>query len=69
MKAVLEFNLPEDQEAWEAATRGQQYFFCLTDLADAFRSKVKYGDGQPVPWEEVRDLFWAALHARDVNLY
>ena len=42
MKAVLEFDLPEEKEEYELATNGQGYYCALFDMVNCFRSKLKY---------------------------
>lgn len=42
MKAVLEFNLPEDQQEFELATKGMKFWSILWDLDQSLRSKTKY---------------------------
>lgn len=43
-KAILEFNLPEEQEEFEMAARASDYSIALWDIAqDIFRRARKYG--------------------------
>lgn len=43
MKAILEFNLPEDRDDFTLAQRGPDYFSFLWDLDQDLRSWQKYG--------------------------
>ena len=43
MKAILEFNLPEEQSEYLLATRGNQYFCVIWDTLQSIRSSLKYG--------------------------
>lgn len=44
MKAILEFNLPEDTTSHEDALNGTQWKFIVTQLDQTLRDKLKYGD-------------------------
>lgn len=43
MKAILEFNLPEDQESFNVASRALDWAFALRDLDQGLRNFLKYG--------------------------
>ena len=42
MKAILEFDLPDDHYEHKAAIEGIKYMCVLTELDEWFRSKLKY---------------------------
>ena len=44
MKATLEFNLPEDQERFDFATNGINYYLALCEMDEWLRSEYKYND-------------------------
>ena len=44
MKAVLEFNLPEDKEDFDFATNGFNYYSALIEMDQWLRSEYKYND-------------------------
>ena len=44
MKAILEFNLPEDKENFEFATNGFNYYMALSEMDQWLRSEYKYND-------------------------
>jgi hypothetical protein len=44
MKATLEFQLPEDQAEFTAATQGQQAKAALWDIAQHCRGVLKHGE-------------------------
>ena len=46
MKAVLEFNLPEDKEDFDFATNGLNYYLALTEFDQWLRSEYKYNGKQ-----------------------
>ena len=75
MKATLEFNLPEDQEDFELYNRAIKFYLVLTDLAEWFRSEIKYSDPDTKEkelkleeLERARDKFYAILEDRDTSL-
>ena len=60
MKAILEFNLPEDQQDFELATKGLKFWSVLWDLDQSLRTKTKYApDSLPQDkydaYKEIRD--------------
>jgi hypothetical protein len=42
MKAVLEFDLPEDNEDFQAAINGYNYKSAIKDFDELLRSEMKY---------------------------
>lgn len=42
MKAILEFNLPEDREEHTMAIRGHEAFIALNEIIERFRALDKY---------------------------
>ena len=42
MKAILEFNLPEDEEQFNAANRGLDWALTLCNIDQFIRNKIKY---------------------------
>ena len=67
MKAILEFNLPEDDSAYIAASHGMDAFMVLIALDQAMRNHLKYG-GPPHTWEEVRQMLHDELADRNCSL-
>ena len=55
MKAILEFDLPQDQEALELAENGPMYKFLIDDVDNWLRGLAKYEDKEVVSIEEVRE--------------
>lgn len=67
MKAILEFNLPEDEYNHECAMNGIHYKIVLDDMDTYFRGRLKYED---LP-NEVRDALQAArdhLHQLTIDI-
>ena len=42
MKAILEFNLPEDKEEYAAASRGMDWSLLVLHIDQFIRNKIKY---------------------------
>ena len=43
MKAILEFNLPEDEEQFNVASKGMDWALIVWELDQTLRYKLKYG--------------------------
>ena len=59
-KAILEFNLPDDQQEFDLATSGLKFWSVLWELDQDLRAKTKYApDDLPQDkydaYEEIRD--------------
>ena len=58
MKATIEFNLPEDEEQFNAANKGMDWALLAWDIDQLLRDKLKYGKLLPntrAELEEIRD--------------
>ena len=58
MKAILEFNLPENEEQFNAANRGMDWALVTWEIDQLLRKKLKYGNLFPnttAELEEIRD--------------
>jgi hypothetical protein len=70
MKAVIEFNLPEDKEDFNLATRAIEWYSTVWDLDQYLRSRLKYEDTLTQEahdaLQEVRDKLYDVL--RDKGL-
>ena len=42
MKAILEFNLPEDKEEYDTASKGMDWAVLAWDIDQFIRNKIKY---------------------------
>ena len=42
MKAILEFNLPEDKEEFDVTSRGMDWALLAWDIEQFIRNKIKY---------------------------
>lgn len=71
MKAILEFNLPEEQAEHYCAIKGADMFNVLWELKAELRSMLKYGelpDKQYEIVEKIQDFLLSSLNDNDVNL-
>jgi len=73
MKAIIEFELPEDQEEYEMANNASKMYMALWDIRQLFRSTLKYNsdglnDEQLEQWEAMRGDFFDILENNDLKL-
>ena len=73
MKAIIEFELPEDQEEYEKANNANKMYMALWDIKQLLRSKLKYNsdglnDEQLEQWEAMRGDFFDILDSNDLKL-
>ena len=73
MKAIIEFELPEDQEEYQMANNASKMYTALWDIRQLFRSKLKYNsdglnDEQLDQWESMRGNFFDILDNNDLKL-
>lgn len=73
MKAILEFNLPDDQQDYDLANNGLNFWRVLYELDKELRSKTKYAaDDLPQDkydaYQEVRDMLHELMTDNNVSL-
>ena len=66
MKAILEFNLPEDQERFDFATNGLNYYAALTEFDQWLRSEYKYNGKEEM--YEVRQKLNEIINDNNVKI-
>lgn len=66
MKAVLEFNLPEDQEQFDFANNGYNYYMALIEMDQWLRSEYKYNGNEPM--FEVRQKLNEIINENNVKI-
>jgi hypothetical protein len=72
MKAILEFNLPDDNQEFTLATNGLKFWGVLWDLDCSLRAKTKYAPDD-IPEEkynaycEIRELLRELMSDRNLN--
>ena len=70
MKAILEFNLPEDEEQFNTANKGMDWALVAWDIDQLLRKKLKYGDIFPntrAELEKIRDTLNEMLADRGLT--
>ena len=55
MKAILEFNLPEDKEEFDVSSRGMDWALLAWDIDQFIRNKIKYEQDRDDVLQLVRD--------------
>ncbi|NDD84128.1 hypothetical protein EBZ38_07620 [bacterium] len=71
MKAILEFNLPEEQSEYELYANAGNLNSALFEFANHLRSKIKYENLSDVEYriyDEIRKEFYSILEQNEVNL-
>jgi hypothetical protein len=64
MKAVMEFNLPEDEYEYECAINAKAYRDTLYQLYQRLRNEMKYKEIENS--EHYMELFWEVLNNNNV---
>ena len=72
MKAIIEFELPEDQEEYEMANNASKMYTALWDIKQLFRSTLKYNpmglnSKELEQWEAMRSDFFDILDSNDLK--
>ena len=71
MKAIIEYNLPDDQFEFDNAVKSMKMFFALTEIKDELRSIWKYEElkeNQFEMVERIREKFFEILQENEINL-
>lgn len=73
MKAILKYNLPEEQEEFEMANKGWKYRSALSEYDNYLRSKIKYDDSlsdeQFKIYQDVRNKLWEILNEDQLTIH
>ena len=70
MKVTIEFNLPEEEEQFNAANKGMDWALLAWDVDQLLRDKLKYGKLLPntrAELEEIRDTLNEMLVDKGLN--
>jgi hypothetical protein len=72
MKATLEFNLPDDQQEYDLANNGLNFWNVLWELDQELRTKTKYApDDLPQDkwdaYQEIRDLLRELMTENNID--
>ena len=71
MKAIIEFNLPEEQAEHYCAIKGADMLNVLWELKAELRSMLKYGELPEQQYkivEKIQDYLIHSLNDNDINL-
>ena len=73
MKAILEFELPDDQEEYELAVDAEKMYCALISIKQIVRTKVKHNpddltDIELKQWEIMQDEFYLILDEQNIQL-
>ena len=72
MKAILEFNLPEDKREFEMANQASDMISAIGHFEDRLRSYLKYGHDFKTPEEAIeamRTLLYEEITIRRINIH
>lgn len=71
MKAILEFNLPDDQDTFDLHVTAYDMRISLIEIKEYLRTKVKYETEEEIRWEaydEIYQHFFEILHDNNIKL-
>lgn len=66
MKAILEFNLPEESEEYKHHSLGPRYYCILSELLLSLRNKIKYENKHE--YEQIRQELIDLIAENNVEL-
>ena len=70
MEAILKFNLPEDKEEFDVASKGMDWALVAWDMDQLLRNKLKYeehGTDTEKTLEEVRELLYDLMDVKNLT--
>jgi hypothetical protein len=72
MKAILEFNIPEDNEEFNRAIKAEDYYVCLFDFYQYLKREMKYNeqlsDIERDTFKRIREEFNGILTENGIEL-
>jgi hypothetical protein len=73
MKAILEFNLPEDSSEFDSAVNGEKWSLAMWELSQWLRSQTKHAaegmsDDTYKAFEDTRDKLYEILNEEGLKL-
>jgi len=66
VKAILEFNLPEDSDEYKLITQSRDMYSALFDIREYLRGQYKYDGKDDI--EKIYDKFYEILNDNNVSL-
>jgi len=69
MKAILEFNLPDEKIEFEMASKGDKYLSAIHDIANMLRGHSKYNSQNlnTLAVETIYDEFYEILNSYGID--
>jgi hypothetical protein len=72
-KAILEFNLPDEQMDFELANNATKYYVVLSNIDTFLRNKIKYANDSISndyinALQTIREELWDQLDQNNINL-
>jgi hypothetical protein len=71
MKAILEFNLPDDQHEFDFAISGAKWHSAIWKYDQYLRSHLKYDEKlteeQYKVYEQLRDKLWSVMNEHNLS--
>ena len=67
MKSILEFNLPEDKEEYDTASKGMDWALIVLDIDQFIRNKIKYEQDKDGILQLVRDRLHFNMEEKGLN--
>ena len=71
MKAILEFNLPEDKQDFNLATKASDWWYVCWQMDQYLRKKIKYDEtlSEEVhnTYEDVRGELWGMMGESNIS--
>jgi hypothetical protein len=67
MKALLEFELPEDKEEYDVASRGMDWALLVLDIDQFIRNKIKYEQDKDGILQLVRDRLYFNMEEKGLQ--
>ena len=73
MKAILEFDLPDDREEFEQASAAYKYYSVLWEFDQHLRAKIKYDEKLTEEvhdtYQEIRDKLREFMNDNDLSFH
>lgn len=67
MKAILEFNLPEDKADFDIAVKAGEFHTCLYEFSRWLRDEIKYHEKEE--YNPVSEKFYGILDEYGIDLW
>ncbi len=67
MEAILKFNLPEDKEEYDTASKGMDWALLVLDIDQFIRNKIKYEKDKDGILQLVRDRLHFNMEEKGLN--